>query len=82
MGGGGAVILDLDTIWKWVVSISSTSNGRSVGIVRLRTKGHGVLMDGQLHAPAVLPSGTEHLILIGWDAEPIWTIWSRQTSYP
>jgi hypothetical protein len=39
-------------------------------------------MSGQLHAPAALPPGKEHLVPIGygagWAPEPVWTLWWRE----
>jgi len=39
-------------------------------------------MSGQLHAPAALPQGEEHLAPIwwevGWAPEPVWMLWRRQ----
>jgi hypothetical protein len=37
---------------------------------------------GQLHAPAALPLRKESPVSIewkvGWDPEPVWTLWSRE----
>jgi hypothetical protein len=49
---------------------------------------HGtkVEVSGQLHAPAVLPTGKEPLVPIGqevgWTSEPVWTIWRKENSSP
>jgi hypothetical protein len=41
-------------------------------------------VNGQLHAPAALSTGKEPLIPIvyevGWTPEPMWTLWSTETS--
>jgi hypothetical protein len=39
--GGSAAMTSIHKSWHY---ISSTSGGRSVGIVRLRSKGHGVCL--------------------------------------
>jgi hypothetical protein len=44
-----------DTLYPQKLTlISSTSGGRSVGIVRLRTKGHGVFFNNVLHLEQIM----------------------------
>jgi hypothetical protein len=47
---------------------------------------HWLEVSGQLHAPAALPPGKEPPVPfeyeVGWTAEPVWTIWRSENSYP
>jgi hypothetical protein len=45
---------------------------------------HWMEVIGQLHAPAAVPQGKLRAVPIGqeagWATEPVWTLWSRETS--